>query len=139
MQGNGRDLLNVLKAELDFLENGGYRSNGETPWRPKFIFQDSPTCLNFNSKEPPKPCTECLLIELVPEERRKEKIPCRQIPLSERGDTIDFYYRTGTVEDLEAALRNWLKATIRRLESEEELSHPEFSSVTRSKPASNSG
>ena len=37
-----RKLLETLKAELDFVNRGGYR---KASWRPQFIFEDSPTCL----------------------------------------------------------------------------------------------
>jgi hypothetical protein len=33
-----RDLLEVLRLELEFLRNGGYRQ--ASSWRPKFIFED---------------------------------------------------------------------------------------------------
>lgn len=139
MSSNGRELLSALKAELDFAEKGGYRSAARTPWRPKFIFQDSPTCLNFNTKENPRPCTECVLILLVPQERRGDKVPCRQIPLSERGDTIDFYYRTGTQVDLETALTSWLKATIQKLETEKREAESHSGVEELNKVVSNAG
>lgn len=55
-------------------------------------------------------------MQLVPENARREKIPCRYIPLDQRGETIDWFYRYGTQEELEAAVSNWLKTTIARLE-----------------------
>jgi hypothetical protein len=118
MTNDKRDLLEVLKAELEFLEKGGYRHTARAPWRPQFIFQDSPTCLNFDPTQEPRPCSDCLLMQLVPEDLRSDKIPCRYIPLSEHGETIDSFYRTGTQEELEAAVGQWLKTTIARLERE---------------------
>jgi hypothetical protein len=111
-----RDLLEVLKAELDFVERGGYRHTARAAWRPQFIFQDSPTCLNFDPTQPRKPCSDCALMQLVPEDLRSNKIPCRFIPLGEQGQTIDSFYRTGTPEELEAAVGQWLRTTIARLE-----------------------
>ena len=130
MTNDKRDLLDVLKAELEFLEKGGYRHSARAPWRPQFMFQDSPTCLNFDPTQQPRPCSDCLLTQLVPEDLRSKKIPCRYIPLSEHGETIDSFYRTGTQEELEVAVAQWLRATIARLEREraEGLSgseHPE--------------
>ena len=116
MTNDKRDLLDVLKAELEFLEKGGYRHSARAPWRPQFMFQDSPTCLNFDPTQQPRPCSDCLLTQLVPEDLRSKKIPCRYIPLSEHGETIDSFYRTGTQEELEAAVAQWLKTTIARLE-----------------------
>jgi hypothetical protein len=113
-----RDLLTVLRDELGFLEKGGYRHMGRAPWRPHFVFQDSPTCLNFDPTSQPRPCSECILTQLVPEDMRRKKFPCRYIPLNERGETIDSFYRSGTQEELESELRRWLKAGIERLENQ---------------------
>ena len=118
MTKDKRDLLAVLKDELGFLEKGGYRHTARADWRPQFIFQDSPTCLNFDSTQPSKPCSDCILMQLIPEERQDEEIPCRYIPLTENGETIDSFYCTGTQEELEAAVEQWLKGTITRLERE---------------------
>ena len=49
MNNDKRNLVTVLKAELEFVEKGGYRNISLSAWRPQFIFQDSPTCLNFDS------------------------------------------------------------------------------------------
>jgi hypothetical protein len=116
MTNDTRDLLAVLKKELEFLEKGGYRNTALAPWRPKFVFQDSPTCLNFDPTLAPRPCSECILTQLAPEDMHRKKFPCRYIPLNERGETIDSFYRFGTQEELEPELRRWLKATIERIE-----------------------
>jgi hypothetical protein len=63
-----RDILELLKAELSFLEQGGYRKGPRYPWRPTFMFEDSPTCINFQGEEHPRPCGECALIQFVPQE-----------------------------------------------------------------------
>jgi hypothetical protein len=111
-------VLAKLRAELAFIESGGYRNPTHAKWRPQFIFEDSPTCLNRDPTKPRRPCSECVLTEFVPEGLGQKRIPCRYIPLDERGDTIDSFYRTGTQEELEAAIVKWLKATIERLERE---------------------
>jgi hypothetical protein len=117
MGKDNRDLLTVLRSELEFLEKGGYRITARADWRPHFIFQDSPTCLNFDPTQPPRPCSECTLMQLIPVVAAKRKIPCRFIPLNDHGETIDSFYRSGTAEELEAALGGWLGSTIERLES----------------------
>ena len=71
-----RDVLDVLKFELDFIEKGGYGRSVRTPWQPTSIFQDSLTCLNFGDPNRSHPCDECLLMALVPPERCAEKVPC---------------------------------------------------------------
>ncbi|HKT48630.1 MAG TPA: hypothetical protein VJP87_13995 [Candidatus Acidoferrales bacterium] len=120
MAQENRNLLEVLKAELKFLESGGYRNTARAPWRPHFIFQDSPTCLNFDPMEPPRPCSDCVLSRVMPEEVRDRAVACRYIPLNERGETMDSLYRSASSRELEAAVATWLKATILRLEQEAE-------------------
>ena len=116
---NERNLLDVLRAELAFLESGGYSSRARFPWRPNFVFEDSPTCLNFGAKEERRPCSECLLMEFVPEERNKMAYPCRQIPLTTAGESVAHFYECGTEAELEAALRGWLQRKIAELEAGE--------------------
>ncbi len=47
MAKDGRDILEVLQGELDFIEKGGYGRSVRTPWLPKSILQDSLSCLNY--------------------------------------------------------------------------------------------
>lgn len=118
MARDERDLLTVLKGELWFLEQGGYRHTARAAWRPHFIFQDSPTCLNFDPAQEPRPCSDCVLMQLVPDAPKAKKFPCRYIPLNDRGETIDSFYRSGTEEELEKNLGEWLRSTIQRLDKE---------------------
>jgi len=118
MQKDERDLLEVLKFELQFLENGGYDSSSRTSWRPQYVFEDSRACMNYDSKENPGPCSDCVLMQLVPPERRSEKIPCRHIPFNESGETLDSLYRQSDQNEIEETVGGWLRATIRRLEEE---------------------
>ena len=113
-----RNLLDVLKKELEFVEKGGYR-NPARAWRPQFMFQDSPTCLNFESSDHPQLCSDCSISQLIPLEVALRKIPCRYIPLNEQGDTLDLLYRTATEKETEGKFVDWLKTTIARLEREE--------------------
>jgi hypothetical protein len=118
MQKDERDLLEVLKSELEFLEHHGYRRSLETAWRPRYIFEDSPSCINYDSAESPRPCTDCALIYLVPPAHRSAKSPCRHIPLNESGETLDSLYRYGDQTEIENSVGAWLRAAIRRLEEE---------------------
>jgi hypothetical protein len=113
-----RDLLSILKRELEFVEAGGYLTPQQAAWRPQFIFEDSPTCVNHRNFERRLPCTQCALIELVPNGSKQEKFPCRHIPLDESGQTLHSLYRTGTEEETHAMVADWLRATIQRLERE---------------------
>jgi hypothetical protein len=118
MQRDERDLLEVLRFELQFLERGGYGCSPRAPWRPQYIFEDSLTCMNYDSKESPGPCSDCVLMQLVPPERRSEKIPCRHIPFNISGETLDSLYRYNNQQDTEGTVAAWLRATIQRLEEE---------------------
>ncbi len=118
MQKDERDLLEVLKFELEFLEKGGYGRSPKMSWRPQYIFEDSPTCMNYDFKEHPGPCSDCVLMQLVPPERRSEKIPCRHIPFNASGETLDSLYQYSDQNEIEETLASWLRATIQRLEEE---------------------
>jgi hypothetical protein len=111
-------LVQILRSELSFLDQGGYRLRPRFPWRPNFVFEDSPTCINFAGCGPRHPCTQCPLIQFVPQDRRDDHTPCRHINLTERGETVKSFYEWGTEDELETALRGWLGRTIHQLESE---------------------
>jgi hypothetical protein len=118
MPKDDRDILEVLKFELEFLEQGGYGRSVRTPWKPTSAFQDSPVCLNFNDSERPHPCTECLLIDFVPPAEQSEPVPCHHIPLGPQGETIFTLEEKRNQAEIEEALKNWLRATIQRIEQE---------------------
>lgn len=118
MKKDERDLLEVLKSELKFLEDGGYGRSPRASWRPQLIFEDSPTCMNFNLPEGPGLCKDCVLIQMVPPEFRSEQIPCRHIPFDSSGETLDSLYRYGDQVEIEEVVGGWLRATIKRLEEE---------------------
>lgn len=113
MYSDRQNLVKVLETELRFLESRGYR-NPEM-WRPQFIFLDSPTCVHPAGSGRPGACSDCPLIEFVPEKRRSAQVPCHHIPLTDEGFTIDSLMRWGTQEELEDALRVWLKKKIKAM------------------------
>jgi hypothetical protein len=118
MPNDDFNLLEALKFELQFLEDGGYGRSPQTPWKPTLFFEDSPTCLNFNRWEKPAPCSECLLMQFVPQEHRSGKIPCRHIKLNTAGQTLQSLYECATQLEAEEALESWLRTTINRLEQQ---------------------
>jgi hypothetical protein len=118
MPKDDRDIIEVFKTELDFIESGGYGRSVRTPWLPTSTFQDSLTCLNFGDPKRTRPCTECLLMQFVPSDRRSAGVPCHHIPLDEFGETVHMLERWETQEEMENAVKNWLRATIKRLEEE---------------------
>lgn len=116
MTSNDSDLLELLKAELAFVEQGGYGRSVRTPWKPTITFRDSPSCLNFDDPERPHPCSECQLIQFVPPEQRTTELPCHYIPLNAEGQTVGSFERWGTQQELEEAVAGWLRRTIAVLE-----------------------
>ncbi|HET6893180.1 MAG TPA: hypothetical protein VFH31_18915, partial [Pyrinomonadaceae bacterium] len=63
MAKDDRDILELLKDELDFIEKGGYGRSVRTPWQPKSAFQDSLTCINYADPNHTHPCNECHLLD----------------------------------------------------------------------------
>jgi hypothetical protein len=110
------EMLELLKSELKFLEDGGYGRSPRTPWRPSYIFEDSPSCPSMGDPARTHPCSECLLMKFVPDEWQNENFPCRFIPLNEKHETIDSLYRCGTQLELEEALAGWLRNQINCIE-----------------------
>jgi hypothetical protein len=118
MATDDRDILDILRFELRFLEDGGYGRSPHAPWRAPAIFEDSPICPNFCDPARPHPCESCLLEQFVPDGQKKESIPCRFIPLTQAGQTVEDLYRTGSQTEMEEALAKWLRAQIERIERE---------------------
>ena len=125
MAQDKRDVLDVLKFELSFLQDGGYGRSPHAPWRAPAIFEDSPICPNFCDSARPHPCESCLLEQFVPDGQKSEASPCRFIQLNEHGQTVDDLYRTGSQAEMEEALARWLRVQIERIERERGLSRTE--------------
>ena len=116
MEKQDQDILELLKAELNFLEKGGYGRSVHTPWQPTSVFQDSLSCLNYADPERTYPCEACLLASFVPPESRAESVPCHHIPLNQSGETVETLERRGDQQELEEAMKTWLRARIAQLE-----------------------
>lgn len=121
MYKDERDLLEVLKAELEFLNSGGYARAPGASWRPAFIFEDSPACMNHDYEVNPGSCGDCVLMQLVPPEFRWAKSPCRHIPLNSTGETLDSLYRYSDDHGTEAVVRAWLQKMIASLEEQRRI------------------
>ena len=127
-----KETLEILRFELKFLEDGGYGRSPRTPWRPSFIYVDSPTCLNFNDPSRPHTCDGCSLMQFVPEKHRSEPVPCWTIPIGTEGQTVENLYACGSQAELEEMLKAWLRTKISKIEarlagteSAEEMKHRE--------------
>ena len=89
MTTDERDILELLKEELDFIEKGGYGRSVRTPWQSKSTFQDSLSCINYGYPYRAHPCNECHLLDFVSPENRNQEVPCHFIPLNPDGETIE--------------------------------------------------
>ena len=118
MAKDDRDVLELLKEELDFIEKGGYGRSVRTPWQPKSAFQDSLTCINYGYPYRAHPCNECHLIDFVSPEHHSEEIPCHFIPLNEAGETIGELELEDNQAKAEQTLKRWLRTKIREIEEE---------------------
>jgi hypothetical protein len=117
MAKDDRDILELLRAELDFLEKGGYGRSVRTPWKATSPFRDSLTCVNYALPEKAHPCSECHLIDFVPAEKRSEELPCHAIPLNEAGDTVESLELENNQTKLEETLKQWMRAKIKQIEA----------------------
>ena len=118
MAQDDRDILELLKSELDFIEQGGYGRSVRTPWKPQSTFQDSLTCINYGYPYRAHPCNECHLLDFVSPEHHSAEVPCHYIPLNEAGETIEDFEAQDNQAKLERNVRDWLKARIKQIEEE---------------------
>jgi hypothetical protein len=118
MENNLHIVLNLLKRELAFLDNGGYKRSPQRPWRAPYLFEESPSCPNHFDRTRQTRCQDCWLMEFVPSELHAEEIPCRFVPLTPDGLTVDTLYRCATSAESEEALRSWLRQRIREIEAD---------------------
>lgn len=118
MSKDERDVLELLKTELDFIEKGGYGRSVRTPWKMTEAFRDSLTCVNYALPEKAHPCSECHLIDFVPREKRQEELPCHAIPLNDAGDTVESLELENNQAKLEVVLKQWMRGKIKQIEAE---------------------
>ena len=116
MANDDRDILELLKAELNFIESGGYGRSVRAPWQSKSAFQDSLTCINYGYPYRAYPCKECHLLDFVSPEHQAEEVPCHHIPLNEVGETIEDLEAQDNQAKLERHVADWLCAKIEDLE-----------------------
>jgi len=118
MAKDDRDMLELLKQELSFIEEGGYGRSVRTPWLPKSVFQDSLSCLNYGYPYRAHPCSECHLLDFVSPDDRSQPVPCHFIPLNEAGNTIEELEMKGDEVKMQGVVKGWLKGKINQLETQ---------------------
>ncbi|MDX6305066.1 MAG: hypothetical protein QOG23_1574 [Blastocatellia bacterium] len=117
MAKDERDILELLKSELDFVEKGGYGRSVRTPRKATSPFRESLTCVNYALPEKAHSCAECHLIEFVPFDKHWEELPCHSIPLNAAGDTVESLELNDNQKKLESVLKEWMRAKIKALEA----------------------
>src|ERR1041384_1656196 len=118
MTKDDRDLLELLKQELSFIEEGGYGRSVRTPWLEKSIFRDSLSCLNYGYPYRAHPCHECHFHDFVPPEHQSEAVPCHFIPLDKEGDTIEELEMKGNEARAQKLVEDWLRTQLENKMSE---------------------
>jgi hypothetical protein len=114
------DILEILYDQLDFIENGGYGRSVRTPWQPKSAFREPLTCINYADPNHTHQCV-CHLIDFVSPEHQREEVPCHVIPLNETGESLEALELEDNQAKLERAVKDWLRARIRKIEEEHSL------------------
>jgi hypothetical protein len=118
MAKDERDILEILKDELTFIEQGGYGRSVRTPWQARSTFQDSLSCINYADPNHTHPCNECHLLDFVSPDHQSDQVPCHFIPLNETGETIEALELEDNEAKLEREVKDWLRARIREIEEE---------------------
>jgi hypothetical protein len=113
-----KEMIEQLNFEIEMMEKGRYYPSAGERREPE-IFRESITCPNAGLERKTTPCSSCFLIEFVPPAMRgSEGDVCHQIPLNEKGDTIESLKAADDPYKLQATVLGWLKTTVGKLERE---------------------
>jgi hypothetical protein len=118
MAKDDRDILELLKDELVFIEQGGYGRSVRTPWVSKSIFQDSLSCLNYGYPYRAHSCADCRLLEFVGPQDHSQTVPCHFIPLNDAGNTVEELEQEGNEFETVQTVKTWLRKKICQIEAE---------------------
>ncbi len=113
------ELIRLLEAELDYIEGGGYGSPAGQPSTERPIFYHSPACINhwLVPDHRPECHDDCILLDAVPDRHKEEALPCHFIPLNDTGETVNSLERGADREQVEEAVKAWLRTTIGKLKA----------------------
>lgn len=116
MSQDVHEVLQVLRYELNYLEQGGFERDRaslgtESPFLGNFA------CINFGDPLRAHACRECPLYQFVPEDKQTEEFPCHFIRLTGSGETIAELMAKNDPRRLVTALEQWLRSTISTLEA----------------------
>ncbi len=107
-------MLQALRQQLDFLRQGGYRQDSDVPWRPRWIFLDSPICRRGSDGRAGS-CSGCPLALLAPNAPALPGYACHALRLKPSGRTLGSLQREGNLPKLEREVETWLKTQIEKL------------------------
>lgn len=116
------EVLQILRFELNYLEQGGFdldRSllGTESP------FLGTIACINFGDPLRTHTCRECMLHQFVPADKQSEDLPCHFIPLNSSGETIAGLLQSNNTNRLVTLLEEWLRTNIANLEAQEQATN----------------
>lgn len=103
-----RGTLTTLQNHFELLKRNGSSHS-------RLHFEDSDIC--FRSPFFSCSSSRCPLMHFVPKEFRSEVAPCRHIPLTAKGETLEVLYSTCTTHEIDSAVRSWLSSVIETLQS----------------------
>jgi len=110
-----KELLDMLKIEEAIVSARGFRTTPQSSRLYLEPFRDSITCLNFR-RETLEPCDQCWLLHFVPRGYHQNALPCHQIPLNQKGETVVSLESRGDIEGLKQEVLAWLRGEIAKLE-----------------------
>ena len=113
------DVLQMLRYELNYLEQGGFVRD-RAMFGTQSPFLGTYLCLNHGDPMRPHACHECLLYQFVPADKQTAEFPCHHIPLNESGETVAELIEKKDPSRMAAALKQWLHSTITSLEALEQ-------------------
>jgi hypothetical protein len=110
-----REVLQILRYELNYLEQGGFERDSallgiQSPFLGTFA------CINFGDPLRSHACRNCLLHQFVPADKMTEEFPCHHIRLNDAGETVADLLKKNDPQGMIKALEQWLRSTISALE-----------------------
>jgi hypothetical protein len=116
MNFDPREILEMLRLEIEVIERGGYLPSVRDPRKELRIFRDSVSCPNLALENKVEPCVHCWLAQFIPAQHLDKEVPCHYIALNERGDTVASLLERGDAEGARTTLLGWLKRKVAELE-----------------------
>lgn len=107
MAWDKREVIGLLRLEIENIRRRGFGAR----------FRDSVLCLNAGLADT-ESCEQCILMDFVPPEQRKQPQPCFHIPLDAEGRTLEVLSRQAGRREREQAVLAWLERTLERMQKE---------------------